>query len=329
MFIWNILFYNCGKYIPQLVKSLKGQVDGEFECIFIDDNSRDNTYEITRNFISGDNRFKIFKARINLGSGGARNYGVEKASNDILLFLDSDTIPFPQLVREVKKFFSNYPGRHAVTGISDYLSADKGVFSGFLAAFDYFDTFYKKDEIITLFDPRVSAIKKRLFLEIGGFETKYKWASIEDYELSSRLMERAKIYLNKKMLVSHYFPGFKKFTFSYFPRACEWFKFFVKNPKLGNYGNATLFGTFTVFLSILFCFFFVSGIFLRNMFWCALMVYAVIAGLYIEFLFFSFKKPGCRLKSSFYPVLIIYFFTVCALGAVLGAIQLILLQKQK
>lgn len=315
-----IPLYNSEKELPQLIEGLKKQTDRDFEVILVDDNSRDNTYNVAQAIIDNDRRFKIFKNESNLGSGYTRNYGVERALNSIILFLDYDVIPSPNLIYETKSFFNDVSAYKAVTGISDGVSIRRSVIPQFLALFDYYDSVYKKRKFITLFDPRVGAIKKDFFQKIGGFNTKYKGASIEDYEISSRITQRGRIYLNKKMIVSHNFPDFKRLAFNNITRGYYWFQLFIRNFRFGNYGNATLFGAISTFLSIPFWLFLFRTVFSLSSIFYSLFIYLIFILLYWRFLIFSVKRTHRILFFFFYPFIIIYFFTLCGIGCFFGAL---------
>lgn len=82
-------FYGVEKYIIQCIESVKSQTYTDFECLLIDDESPDSSYELAVAAIEGDSRFQIIRQK-NKGLGGARNTGLEHATGDYVVFLDSD-----------------------------------------------------------------------------------------------------------------------------------------------------------------------------------------------------------------------------------------------
>jgi glycosyltransferase involved in cell wall biosynthesis len=52
-------FWNAEKYIKNCIRTLKSQKDTEFEVYLIDDISTDNTVEVIKKLIEGDDRFKL------------------------------------------------------------------------------------------------------------------------------------------------------------------------------------------------------------------------------------------------------------------------------
>lgn len=81
--------YNTEKYIGNCLKSMIRQTFENFECIIIDDGSTDASYQVASNCIQHDKRFVILKQE-NQGQSLARNHGIQKASGEYLVFLDSD-----------------------------------------------------------------------------------------------------------------------------------------------------------------------------------------------------------------------------------------------
>lgn len=80
--------YNDANHIVKAIDSVLDQVYLNFEIIVIDDGSTDNTSFILDSY--KDNK-KIFISHIdNVGLGEARNTGMQYASGDFILFLDSD-----------------------------------------------------------------------------------------------------------------------------------------------------------------------------------------------------------------------------------------------
>ena len=93
-----IPFYKVEKHIIKCLSSVKEQSFTDFECILIDDESPDNTYELAKNFIGCDKRFKIIRQK-NKGLGGARNTGLANACGDYVAFLDSDDYWSPDFLQ--------------------------------------------------------------------------------------------------------------------------------------------------------------------------------------------------------------------------------------
>lgn len=82
-----IPFYNAEKYIDRCVKSLQKQTYENFEAIFIDDGSTDNSLGLVKKY--KDCRFRVFHQE-NKGVSAARNLGLSKVTGKYIAFMDVD-----------------------------------------------------------------------------------------------------------------------------------------------------------------------------------------------------------------------------------------------
>ena len=81
--------YNTEEYIEKCILSIKNQTFSDFECLVINDGTKDNSIEVARNVVGSDERF-IFIDKENGGLSDTKNYGIEKAQGEYLCFFDSD-----------------------------------------------------------------------------------------------------------------------------------------------------------------------------------------------------------------------------------------------
>ena len=99
--------YNKAKYISKTINSLKSQIFQNWECIIIDDFSNDESIDIINKSTINDNRFVVFKNDKNRGACYSRNYGLNKAQGDFVMFLDSDDILSSNCLLERKDVFNH------------------------------------------------------------------------------------------------------------------------------------------------------------------------------------------------------------------------------
>lgn len=81
--------YNVGKYIEECIFSLVNQTYKDIEIIIVDDGSTDNTREIIRGFEIEYPYIKCYD-QVNSGVSVARNFGLQKATGDYIIFVDPD-----------------------------------------------------------------------------------------------------------------------------------------------------------------------------------------------------------------------------------------------
>jgi len=91
-------FYNAERFIFNTLNSINQQIiDGfDFEYVIVDDKSPDGSRKIVEDFIDlyvkpeHKSKWKIYEPEQNLGCGGARKFGIDKAIGDYFMFLDAD-----------------------------------------------------------------------------------------------------------------------------------------------------------------------------------------------------------------------------------------------
>ena len=71
--------YNVEKYLDSCLESILNQTFKNYEIIFVDDCSTDNTYNIIKEYEMKYDYVKALKNPINSGAGAARNLGLKEA----------------------------------------------------------------------------------------------------------------------------------------------------------------------------------------------------------------------------------------------------------
>lgn len=94
--------YNRPQEVEELLESLTKQgFQDSFEVLIIEDGSENSSEEIVKKYTSQLNLNYFYKE--NSGAGASRNYGMQRASGNYFIILDSDVIVPPQYLSEVKK----------------------------------------------------------------------------------------------------------------------------------------------------------------------------------------------------------------------------------
>lgn len=86
--------YNCEKYLKATIDSVLAQTYTNWELLFVDDCSTDNSLEIVRSY--SDDRIKILQNEQNSGAAISRNYALREAKGKWIAFLDSDDLWKPE-----------------------------------------------------------------------------------------------------------------------------------------------------------------------------------------------------------------------------------------
>ena len=89
--------YNCEKYLPECIASLRAQTLEEIEMIFVCDASPDNSLSILQAAEAEDARIRVIAFPENRGVSAARNAGLDAAAGEYIGFCDSDDWIEPEM----------------------------------------------------------------------------------------------------------------------------------------------------------------------------------------------------------------------------------------
>lgn len=92
--------YNVEQYIAEAIESVLNQTFTDFELIIVNDGSTDNTPKIIEKYAKQDKRIKLINQK-NMGLSGARNTGLEHATADYIMFIDSDDMIKPTMCEQM------------------------------------------------------------------------------------------------------------------------------------------------------------------------------------------------------------------------------------
>lgn len=174
--------YNVEKYLKECLDSISLQTYSDWECILVDDGSKDSSGAICDSYAERDSRFVVIHKQ-NEGVSCARNTGLDSAKGEWVVFVDSDDIIQKNYLEELKKgtennadfVFSGY------TKFQDGHIYDKVTFKPGLFVINQFDRIipslvrlgtpwakaYKRDIIERehlRFDRKLSVSEDRLFM---------------------------------------------------------------------------------------------------------------------------------------------------------------------
>lgn len=90
--------YNRAHFIEETLNSIAAQTYSNWECLIIDDGGTDNTINVIAPILEKDSRFHFLKRPNDYAKGlpGCRNYGLDLAKGEYIVFFDDDDIVHPQ-----------------------------------------------------------------------------------------------------------------------------------------------------------------------------------------------------------------------------------------
>ena len=161
---------------------------------------------------------------------------MQAASGDVLLFLDSDVTVPPDLVARVGDVFDAHPDAVAVFGSYDDSPADESLVSRYRNLLHHY-VHQTSSESASTFWAGCGAIRRSLFLRLGGFDESYAHPSIEDIELGQRVRRAGgAIRLARHLQVKH----LKRWTLASFlwtdlaRRSLPWTRLILRERRLSN-----------------------------------------------------------------------------------------------
>ena len=169
--------FNSDKTIERTVQSVCNQKNSELEYIIIDGKSTDSTLEILEKYNS--NIDKIISEK-DEGIYDAYNKGIENASGDFVMFLNSD----------------DWLESSAISKIFSSINIKDDIYYSAINIFDENQKFIRKKKAKRNLIPLWLAMpyafptmifKRKLLEDIGGFDTSF--ATISDYDLVIRLIK--------------------------------------------------------------------------------------------------------------------------------------------
>ncbi len=100
--------WNCGKFLEETIKSIQAQTYTNWEILFQDDCSTDNTKERVMRLADDDTRIKYECNPRNSGAAITRNNALKRATGKWIAFLDSDDLWEPtKLEKQINFMLSN------------------------------------------------------------------------------------------------------------------------------------------------------------------------------------------------------------------------------
>lgn len=110
--------YNAEKYLYDCVESIRNQTYTNLEIILVDDGSKDNSPQLCDEYQMLDERIKVIHKK-NEGAGKSRNCGIEAATGEYILFVDSDDYIKPDLVKKCMDLIAGEESAIVIFGVQD------------------------------------------------------------------------------------------------------------------------------------------------------------------------------------------------------------------
>lgn len=116
-----IPIYNTAQYLEKCISSILKQTYANFELIAINDGSSDGSEDIIKKFIAVESRI-VYRDFNNAGVGASRNRGLDVATGEYVIFIDSDDWVDPDFIKD---FVVNIISQNNRLVVQDLKEVDK------------------------------------------------------------------------------------------------------------------------------------------------------------------------------------------------------------
>lgn len=190
--------YNKAPYVRKALDSIFAQTFSNWECIIVDDGSTDNSLEVVQGLKIEDRRLKILE-QANAGVAAARNNGVKASHGEYVCFLDADDWWDPTYLEEMSRLIEAYPDAGLYGCDYYYVKNGKSrIYPKNAAGYIDYCKVYTECKAMPV-HPNGAIIPKKVFDELGGFDSKIKLG--EDFILFMQIVLKYKVaFLNKQLV---------------------------------------------------------------------------------------------------------------------------------
>lgn len=191
--------HNGGDNFRRCLRSLDEFIPAATEIIIVVDGGTDESQSLAAEF----SRAKVVVFKTAGGPARARNAGAQIAQGDIMLFIDADVTVGADITSQIAAIFDDRLDLAALIGSYDDRPGATNFLSQYKNLFHHY-THQTASSDASTFWGACGAIRRQIFLEMGGFDETYRDPSVEDIELGYRLKNAGyQIQLCQTVQVKH------------------------------------------------------------------------------------------------------------------------------
>lgn len=158
--------YNREKYLAVAVESVLASTYEDFELIIVDDQSKDRSLEIARDYATKDSRVKVILNEQNLGDYPNRNKAASLAAGKYLKYVDADDMIYPTGLEVLVSGMEQFP--EAGFGLGSLPQDKHRIFPFMLTGEEAYKRHYFQEQLFHK-APLSAIIRKDAFEAVNGF----------------------------------------------------------------------------------------------------------------------------------------------------------------
>ena len=173
--------YNCETTLHEAIDSILKQTYSNWEFIICDDGSKDNSYNIAKNYEKTDpKRFKVIKNNKNRGLNATLNRCLEIADGEYIARMDGDDLCDPTRFQKEVEILNKHP-EYAI--VSTYMTTFDQ--DGEWGCIKTLERPQIKDfpTHVPMFCHAPCMTRRTAFLDVGGYTEDRRLLRVEDYHL--------------------------------------------------------------------------------------------------------------------------------------------------
>lgn len=191
--------YNAAAVIGRTLDSVRSQTFCDYETVVIDDGSTDATSEVIRSYFTQHRMRARILRQANRGMAAARNAGMREASGAYVALLDADDLWYPHKLAAVMDEFRRHPEADLVCH-DENITRDGRVLRVSrrrLPPGALYDALLLEGNLLS---PSATTLKRSKALEIGGFDERAEYLTVEDYDFWMRFSRHGRIRFLDRVL---------------------------------------------------------------------------------------------------------------------------------
>ncbi len=186
-----IAAHNYARFIEEALDSLRAQTYEHWECVVVDDGSKDDTRKVVARYIENEPRVRYFYQE-NAGAAAARNLALEHARGDFFQFLDADDLIERRKLEIQSKFLRENENVDICYGSARYFPTDNPTERWFdlrQMGEPWIAEFTPQDDTLAVFVTKnipvnAALIRRSVIERVGNFAASIKF--VEDWDFYFR-----------------------------------------------------------------------------------------------------------------------------------------------
>lgn len=167
MYLFSIIVpcYNVSERVDSLFEMLSSKDYSKYEVVFVDDCSKDDSYQKMLEKSSSYPNFKVVQPEKNGGPGPARNFGLTFATGEYILFCDSDDMFDISFLKKAEEFLNEHSEADIVVSPHKVVRGGKTDIADVYFKYKDGDRVSAEDVVVGYGGPVAKVFKRSIILE--------------------------------------------------------------------------------------------------------------------------------------------------------------------